>query len=87
MNNEKPKDGGPAFPNVFVDQSTAGVRHTIVVDGMSLRDWFAGNALKSILDGSHSFEDAHVMQHRGKWARLTYEIADAMLAERQKDHK
>jgi hypothetical protein len=52
-------DGGPAFPDHALPH-----RH----NGMSLRDYFAGQALTLI----------------GRMIRVAYEIADAMIAEREK---
>jgi hypothetical protein len=66
----EPKDGGPAFPQGACVPSSQ--------DGMSLRDWFAGQALGAIID-----------VHGGKLsskgiAHVCYDFADAMLAEREK---
>jgi len=64
------KDGGQAFPISYDGPS---------VDlGMSLRDWFAGQALAgtSLLQAYHNRPDL-LAQH-------AYEYADAMLAEREK---
>lgn len=44
-------------------------------EGMTLRDWFAGQALTGLLAGGTP-DDAHVV------ARCAYFVADAMLAER-----
>ena len=61
-------DGGPAFPHPHEDYR--GQR------GMSLRDWFAGQALeKASAPRSLSADDI---------AKRAYYIADAMLAEREK---
>ena len=64
-------DGGTAFPT---DYDRRG-------GGMSLRDWFAGQALVGLL-----------AQETEEWgnesevnARIAYRSADAMLAERQKE--
>ena len=61
-------DGGPAFP---YDSDMAGQ------PGMSLRDWFAGDALKSGKwdNGERSFKQAT------EWCGI---MADAMIAEREK---
>lgn len=52
---------------------------------VSLRDWFAGQALARIADRAQTFvgkdETAASM---ARVARLSYLIADAMLAEREK---
>lgn len=50
-------------------------------DGMTLRDWFAGQALCGLM----MFETT-----QGKWdefAKGAYDCADAMLAEREKPNK
>lgn len=60
-----PKDGGPAFPHTWRDDHG---------EGMSLRDWFAGQALAGI--NANTAADA---------AALCYAIADAMLAARSKE--
>lgn len=46
-------------------------------DGMSLRDWFAGQAMKSLL-----VDPDRVDQSREECSRLSYAMADAMLAAR-----
>lgn len=76
-------DGGPAFPQdgtalKFPDYASA---------GMSLRDWFAGQALAGLI-GDQSFR-AYARSHAGKsgpaiHAEAAYQVADAMLAERSK---
>lgn len=64
------KDGGPAFPGV-------GHANNVLLPGMSLRDWFAGQALAAIF----SFDQTETP---GEVAKLAYQHADAMLAARQK---
>ncbi len=64
------EQGGYAFP------STAPVRY----EGMTLRDWFAGQALAGILDGSVSGERATTQS-----ARIAYQIADKMLESREEE--
>lgn len=63
-------DGGPAFPYRPAD---------VGCEGMTLRDWFAGMALQG---RAHRFDHPH--QHRELLARDCYEIADAMLTERNR---
>ena len=70
---EIPKDGGPAFPRTV--QNWNG--HFTNVEGMSLRDWFAGQALANT--GSN-WSDAETRKH---YARNAYKMADAMLAARE----
>ena len=72
------KDGGPAFPRPF-SQESEGVRDGILEyaqDGMTLRDYFAAAALTGMwaLERSGSFEER---------AELAYKQADAMLAARE----
>lgn len=67
------KDGGPAFP-----QGESALTYTST--GMSLRDYFAAKVLpqvyaSSVLAGSPLQESI---------AQEAYEIADAMLAERER---
>jgi len=67
-----PKDGGPAFafsvPELF----------TAAHEGMSLRDWFAGQALVML---PHMGCGADLDTH--DTAMAAYQIADAMLAARE----
>jgi hypothetical protein len=56
------KDGGTAFPES--DEQS---------NGMTLRDYFAGQAMGYILDKSATVTDA---------AKLAYRYADAMIEER-----
>jgi hypothetical protein len=58
-------DGGPAFP--ISEHGLQGY------NGMSLRDWFAGQALAGGLDCRTTIGTAE----------LAYEIADAMLIQRE----
>jgi hypothetical protein len=78
MKNEQDKDGAPAFPTKreALDPRAAG---WFAQEGMTLRDWFAGQALTGT-----------VLSPLGQGGRLTYEstardaycYADAMLAAR-----
>jgi hypothetical protein len=64
-----PNDGGPAFPKTtgsFFEDGSGGIRSE---GGMSLRDWFAGQALASS-------DIIHPQQ--------AYEIADLMLEARNR---
>lgn len=74
---KKIDDGGEAFP-------IPGMEHGPVppTPGMSLRDWFAGQALALINYAglrSTSTERAPINA-----ARMAYELADAMIAQRKK---
>ncbi|MBB3980130.1 hypothetical protein GGQ64_005377 [Rhizobium azooxidifex] len=87
---EKIKDGGPAFPAEYFDpavfadlRATEGMHSakalaTGVSKGMSLRDWFAGQALAGFMANkdrpiTFAHEDA-------AWC---YTLADAMLVARK----
>jgi len=64
-------DGGTAFPA----EGIASLGSRFCTPGMSLRDWFAGQALAS----SSNMESGKLTL--AKWA---YEMADEMIAERNK---
>jgi hypothetical protein len=52
MEAKKIEDGGPAFPEVFTDlEGKGGAYHsnTYSAGGMTLRDWFAGQALAGLM--------------------------------------
>jgi hypothetical protein len=68
---DKEKTGGHAFPTLFIEPE-----HGSGYAGMTLRDWFAGQALSNMY--THEAEDSTAV------ARWAYQIADAMLAERSK---
>ena len=64
-------DGGPAFPN---SNDVCGCY------GMSLRDWFAGQALAGAIHIRASSPD-----DRFAFAAAAYAISNAMIAERAKE--
>jgi hypothetical protein len=64
-------DNPPAFPHT--DYHDVGVYH-----GMTLRDYFAGQALLPVCNRGASSREC---------AEAAYQIADAMLAERAKEPK
>lgn len=69
----KPDDGGPAFPSV-------GGPEYVKDAGMSLRDWFAGQALAGI----GTWNPGSVFPDHGAKAEFCYAAADAMLAARSR---
>jgi hypothetical protein len=81
----KTQDGGPAFPHddfYETELETDRLRKQVLIpasSGMSLRDWFAGQALAGMCanaeDVSRSFEVV---------AKIAYLYADAMLVARGK---
>lgn len=70
-------DGGPAFPHPALADERFKPRPGD--EGMSLRDWFAGQALASYAGGLME-ADAQWIEQYG--ARNAYRIADAMLSAR-----
>jgi hypothetical protein len=74
-------DGGSAFPELAWEYSdNHGIGHyTVTGSGMTLRDWFAGQAL-AVLSNAFLFtkEDCEVA------AIKAYRMADVMLAAREK---
>jgi hypothetical protein len=78
-------DGGLAFPQTYQLHEDDPVT---VHEGMSLRDWFAGQALAGWGEGFHGF--AYVMTEYAtdpptieSIAATSYRIADAMLKARE----
>ena len=76
------KTGGPAFPTstqITQDASTGHtVTHQYLSDGMTLRDYFAAMALMG-------FSARELPNHsHALVAALSYDAADAMIAERTK---
>ena len=70
-------DGGPVFP-VTHEQELYGT------SGMSLRDWFAGQALAGLLAGGFADTVPHDSPDGGSTAAaFAYQYAHAMLKERQ----
>jgi len=74
----KINNGGPAFPRMggYVE-GTIPLQWEPPQAGMSLRDWFAGQALVGQMTAGESDNPAG-------YAELAYAVADAMLAERAK---
>ena len=74
-----PNDGGPAFPRPD-ERGPYGEGIREGCDGMTLRDWFAGQALAGVMAycGSHG-----IGWGCGDIASRAYEASDAMLAARE----
>ena len=74
-------NGGPAFPHMKRPRPDlgAGVSETFTDGGMSLRDWFAGQALMSMLSAPDKISDSTYSVAAG----LSYKFADAMLEARR----
>jgi len=64
------ENGGPAFP-----QNDASVNRINNLDGMTLRDYFAGQALITLIDINNGENEALI-------AHLSYCYADEMLKQR-----
>lgn len=83
------RDGGPAFPRpASIGNNYVTGERGVVVDpqkGMALRDWFAGQALVGAL--SRDKVEGGAFGLAELWAGRAYELADAMLAEREKGTK
>ena len=79
MSDTKIDDGGPAFPvsGHCVDASGAYCGEVVNSKGLSLRDWFAGQALAGICSQS-PLPDTET-----EAAKIAYLAADAMLAARK----
>jgi len=80
------KDGGPAFPSleIYEGYNRDRDRYEVQSDsatGMSLRDYFAAQALSGWFSGTSNLpNDANL----GLYAESFYKMADAMIAERVK---
>lgn len=75
--------GGPAFPRAAIGEDCG--RPYGQQEGMSLRDWFAGQAMQAIANdmaGVVATADEHGVNPTVLMARLAYGVADAMLAAR-----
>ncbi len=71
--NSQINDGGPAFPVIHNPQDPRPDQ-----DGMSLRDWFAGQVIATSLDKGIANEVP-----RSRIVRDAYELADAMIEARK----
>lgn len=70
-------DGGPAFPQSETSSGNS-FRNEYGDGGMSLRDWFAGQALKGMLTDPKAADDFS----NDDFARNAYWYADAMIRAR-----
>jgi hypothetical protein len=68
-------EGGPAFP--LQCDMTGGPGGKLFYYGMSLRDYFAGQAMAALITGDDSFDALYR-------AELAYKVADAMIRKRER---
>ena len=71
----EPDDGGPAFPH-----SSSPMRGDLTEWGMTLRDWFAGQAMQSMLENPNG--SVTPKSEFSEAANECYLMADAMIAAR-----
>jgi hypothetical protein len=77
----KRKDGGQAFPTEFYETEHGDrVEPFAGSPGMTLRDWFAGQALAVLPNHLAELQT----DHRIKISEWAYGLADAMISERDK---
>lgn len=87
---DTPKDnGGPAFPTIVSRDELMDSGYRTIAEsenGMSLRDYFAAQAMTALLSHEHRLNDAYDVndpEQARSLAYLSYQAADAMLAERR----
>lgn len=78
-------DGGPAFPFSTTTKSMNGDDVTSAYAGMTLRDWFAGQAMAAIMTRYYKLWDEGTETSDDDMAKEAYSSADAMLAARKVD--
>jgi len=79
MSGSTHNDGGPAFPRHYGTMSCAEKKEQLWSEGMTLRDYFAGQALMGILNNAGCFanmKDSDVAEN-------AYHAADAMIKARE----
>lgn len=85
MTSDQRNDGGPAFPTAenIHDPRATGVQY---IDGMTLRDWYAGMALFTLaneLQLNMVLKEGAPSSRPDCIAAFAGAVADAMLAERK----
>lgn len=87
------RDGGPAFPvhggGMFAGEKDD-PRNQILQGGMSLRDWFAGQALAAMISKAPFFDrdgefgaPVDMLTFKADMSESAYGYADAMIAARK----
>jgi len=74
-------NGGSAFPNLVETLQTGDIIR--FQSGMTLRDWFAGQALSAIINGWIKIHPETGETWDDMIARVSFDIADAMLEARK----
>jgi hypothetical protein len=74
-------DGGTAFPHTTVNNMGG----FVLQPGMSLRDWFAGQALQGMI-ANVSTSPVSTKSGCGYLAKNAYQFADAVIEARKKDY-
>lgn len=76
------RDGGPAFPVETYELRRGGMNPPTKVHnaGMSLRDWFAGQAVQGLVSQSIGSALTSDLTQGARWA---YNMADALLVARE----
>ena len=77
------KSGGSAFPRLELKKREDGAAIMVAVEGMSLRAWYAGMAMKGMLASSSVWGSA-VFDNPDRCAKWAFGFADAMIAEGEK---
>lgn len=72
-------DGGQAFPQIQQEAFEGGGSSLSIIGGMSLRDWFAGQAIGTLIN---KCEDRDGGWSPHNVAAGAYAVADAMIAAR-----
>lgn len=75
------KDGGLAFPSNHREANGTAYESSFFEPGMTLRDYFAANAIGPIIEAMESGEPSD--DWRLKAAKMAYEVADTMLDVRE----
>ena len=80
------RDGGPAFPVPQMVYPKDGAPHYIIDGGLSIRDWFAGQALPGIINGVCPTNTDACRRQKAQWegvARKAGICADHMMYNRE----
>lgn len=81
---ERPENP-PAFPQASPEMVIPG-QSALATQGMTLRDYFAAKIINGLLNDANIYDNQRFAASED-YASISYRIADAMLAERQKGSK